>query len=86
MRYNTNYKTYTIQNREFTIEGTTFTVKEVSNRLGCSCGTAYHRLMNCKTMGELFRDVGTLSEERNPHNKRMTDMDNAMNKLLYGKW
>jgi hypothetical protein len=72
--------------RKFTIEGETFTVKGVSNKLNCPCGTAYNRLTTCKTIESLFREIGNTVEERNPHNKKMTDMNNSINKLLYGKW
>jgi hypothetical protein len=72
--------------REFTIEGEIFTVKGVSDKLNCPCGTAYNRLTTCKTIESLFREIGNTVEERNPHNKEMTDMDNDINKLLYGKW
>jgi hypothetical protein len=72
--------------REFTIEGEIFTVKGVSDKLNCPCGTAYNRLTTCKTIESLFREIGNTVEERNPHNKEMSDMDNDINKLLYRKW
>ena len=71
--------------RKFTIENTTFTVREVMNKLDCSGGTAYHRLMKSNTLDALFGPIG-VSEDRNPHNEKMTDMNNSLNRLLYGKW
>ena len=71
--------------RKFTIENTTFTVREVMDKLDCSGGTAYYRLMKSNTLDALLMPIG-VSEDRNPHNAKMTDMDNSINRLLFGKW
>ena len=78
-----------VKNRRiFVIEGVEVTAHDVMIKVPCSKNTAYGRLNKCDTLDMLYRPLGTMStctESKNPHNKKMTDMENPINKLLYGK-
>ena len=70
--------------RVFKIEGKVFSVGDVVEQVGCSKPAAYGRLQRATTIEQLMRV--SYNGSKNPHNKKMTDMDNPINKLLYGKW
>jgi hypothetical protein len=72
----------TSKKRKFTIEGVVFDVNSVVKKIGCSKSSAYQRLKRAKSIEELLK----VSESKNSHNKKMTDIENPINKLLYGKW
>jgi len=68
--------------RKFIIEGKEFDVNDVVEKVNCSKSAAYGRLQRAITIKQLFYE----SSSKNSHNQKMTDINDPIIKLLYGKW
>jgi len=77
--------------KEYVFEGTILTANSLAKKLNCSKGTARLRLINSKTIAEVFAPVTKQKVSKewksgNAHNRKLTDISTPMNKLAFGKW
>jgi len=77
--------------KEYVFDGTILTAHSLAKKLNCSKGTARLRLINSKTIDEVFAPVAEQKVSKewksgNAHNRKLTDMSDPMNKLAFGKW